>query len=79
MNAGVIFSSPFKGEAGRGMGLKTRYFVSRLPPALPIPSPPLEGEGVEIHAIALMRRLGRRGLLYPSRIISFLADFSGSP
>ena len=39
MNDAVVFSSPFKGEAGRGMGM-----APMLGPH-PHPSPPLEGEG----------------------------------
>ena len=48
MNVRSIFSSPFKGEAGRGMGTK-RTFRRRSSTCLPHPhpSPPRDGEGVD--------------------------------
>ncbi len=41
--APVSFSSPFKGEAGRGMGQ-----VQAGPQTHPHPGPPLEGEGGDL-------------------------------
>lgn len=38
MNADVMFSSPFKGVVGRGMGLKMKDFVFRLSLYYPIPN-----------------------------------------
>jgi hypothetical protein len=49
----LISSSPFKGEAGRGMGL-----CGRSQSTHPHPDPPLEGEG--IHKLALMSVQGKR-------------------
>jgi len=43
MNLMAVFSSPFKGEVGRGMGFNEAYEPAPLPH--PLPSPPLEGEG----------------------------------
>ena len=54
MNAVRINSSLFKEEVGRGGCLVA---ISSIKPPLaphPHPSPPLEGEGVTIHAIALV-------------------------
>ena len=60
MNDAVVFSSPFKGEAGRGMGFDD--VVCCPPPCLllphPHPNPPLEGEGA-----SFMRLPWRSGLL----------------
>ena len=50
MNAGYPDSSPFKGEAGRGMGSWRRREARLLPH--PHPGPPLEGEGEQVHALA---------------------------
>jgi hypothetical protein len=59
VNAGNINSSPFKGEAGRGMGMNRR--IANVSPAVdPIPSPalPLKGRGFTLHAIAPRRLYG---------------------
>ena len=66
MNAVCINSSPFKGEAGRGMGFSGGDFVDQTTVSAPSPTPfrptnrkrrfrdlPLEGEGEEVHPIAL--------------------------
>ena len=46
MNVIWMFSSPFKGEAGRGMGWIKRMFCATF--THPHPNPPLEGEGALI-------------------------------